>query len=151
MAVSEVADLLQALQKDNPALADEVRENLPYALQCAVLLRELQDEKDHPGINAPVLGERVMHLLEQAEARGDYLHLTPVIPNGNLWASCYFTLTGIHALHVVIGLLFFGGILVIGLFGGVGPGYVGVLELTGLYWHFVDIVWIFLFPLLYLI
>jgi cytochrome c oxidase subunit 3 len=77
--------------------------------------------------------------------------LTPVIPHGNLWASCYFTMTGIHALHVCGGIVAFSVILLMALFGRLSHQHESVIELTGLYWHFVDIVWIFLFPLLYLI
>jgi cytochrome c oxidase subunit 3 len=63
----------------------------------------------------------------------------------------YFVLTGLHALHMIIGM----GVLTIQLVlarrGWFGPGYPTPIEVTGLYWHFVDIVWIFLFPLLYLL
>ncbi len=81
------------------------------------------------------------------------LHLPHSIPFGNMWASCYFALTGFHALHVLGGLVVFAIILVLGLRGTFRPGpkHETMLELVGLYWHFVDIVWIFLFPLLYLV
>jgi cytochrome c oxidase subunit 3 len=79
------------------------------------------------------------------------LPLSPVIANGNLWASCYFAMTGFHALHVFGGLVVFAIILLLGVFGRLGIQHTSMLELTGLYWHFVDIVWIFLFPLLYLV
>ena len=79
------------------------------------------------------------------------LHLSLVIPFGNLWASCYFAMTGFHALHVLGGLVVFAIILGMGLTNRLGPRHEAMLEYTGLYWHFVDIVWIFLFPLLYLI
>lgn len=63
----------------------------------------------------------------------------------------YFAMTGVHALHMIIGL----GVLAVLVFmawrGFFSPEYHAPIELTGLYWHFVDIVWIFLFPLLYLI
>ena len=68
-----------------------------------------------------------------------------------MWASCYFAMTGFHALHVLGGLVVFAVILLMALFGRFGPQHESMVELTGLYWHFVDIVWIFLFPLLYLV
>ncbi len=74
-----------------------------------------------------------------------------LIPHGNMWASCYFALTGFHALHVVGGLVIFIIILAMAALGKLGRRHEGLLEYTGLYWHFVDIVWIFLFPLLYLV
>jgi cytochrome c oxidase subunit III len=69
-----------------------------------------------------------------------------VIPSGNMWASTYFLLTGFHALHVLVGLIVFA----IMMFMRLGADKAGFIENTGLYWHFVDLVWIFLFPLLYL-
>jgi cytochrome c oxidase subunit 3 len=79
------------------------------------------------------------------------LHLAYAIPFGNMWASCYFTMTGFHALHVAGGLVIFVIILLMAATGRLQPRHEGMIELTGLYWHFVDIVWIFLFPLLYLV
>jgi cytochrome c oxidase subunit 3 len=75
-----------------------------------------------------------------------WLKLPIMIPGGNMWASTYFLLTGFHALHVVIGLIAFGILLMMTL----NKANAGVIENVGLYWHFVDLVWIFLFPLLYL-
>jgi cytochrome c oxidase subunit 3 len=75
-----------------------------------------------------------------------WLRLPIVIPGGNMWASTYFLLTGFHAIHVVVGLIVF----VVLLGRTLGPANAGMIENAGLYWHFVDLVWIFLFPLLYL-
>jgi cytochrome c oxidase subunit 3 len=80
-----------------------------------------------------------------------HLHLTHSIPWGNMWASCYFAMTGFHALHVLGGLVIFVVMIVMYWRGKFGPQHERLLENTGLYWHFVDIVWIFLFPLLYLV
>jgi cytochrome c oxidase subunit 3 len=74
------------------------------------------------------------------------LQLPIVIPGGNMWASTYFLLTGFHALHVLIGLIAF----LFCLFMTLNRSRAHVVENIGLYWHFVDLVWIFLFPLLYL-
>jgi len=60
-------------------------------------------------------------------------------------------MTGLHALHMIIGI---GGLALLAFFayrGHYTPEYHAPVELFGLYWHFVDIVWIFLFPLLYLL
>ena len=75
------------------------------------------------------------------------------VPAKSTFYAIYFTLTGLHGLHIV------GGIVVIGYF--LLPGsamwktdpehYTNRIECTGLYWHFVDLVWIFLFPTLYLL
>lgn len=69
-------------------------------------------------------------------------------PSRNVFFSSYFTLTGIHGLHVIGGIIPLGILLVQSLRGRTFPRHT---EYTGLYWHFVDLVWIFLFPLLYLI
>jgi cytochrome c oxidase subunit 3 len=59
-------------------------------------------------------------------------------------------MTGVHALHMVIGIVLMSVLLVQARRGMYGAAYHTPVELSGLYWHFVDIVWIFLFPLLYL-
>jgi cytochrome c oxidase subunit 3 len=63
----------------------------------------------------------------------------------------YFAMTGVHALHMIIGLGIMAVILWMANRGRFTPEYHSPVEISGLYWHFVDIVWIFLFPLLYLI
>ncbi|MCH2117947.1 MAG: cytochrome c oxidase subunit 3 [Pirellulales bacterium] len=75
-----------------------------------------------------------------------WLKLPMVIPGGNMWASTYFLLTGFHAIHVIVGLIAFFILMLYVL----DKKRAGVIENVGLYWHFVDIVWIFLFPMLYL-
>lgn len=75
-----------------------------------------------------------------------WLRLPMRIPSGNMWASTYFLMTGFHAIHVAVGLLAFALILPKQL----DAKKAHILENVGLYWHFVDLVWIFLFPLLYL-
>ena len=74
-----------------------------------------------------------------------------IVPSTNVFWSCYFTLTGFHALHVLGGIGF--NLYVLGLSRSESEwrDKGRRLELAGLYWHFVDIVWIFLFPLLYLL
>ncbi len=68
-----------------------------------------------------------------------------------IFFSFYFAMTGLHAFHMVIGLGLMTWLLLRASRGEFGPEYFTPVELGGLYWHFVDIVWIFLFPLLYLI
>ena len=63
----------------------------------------------------------------------------------------YFFMTGFHALHMVVGVGLMTTILVMARKGVFSAEYFTPVEISGLYWHFVDIVWIFLFPLLYLI
>ena len=86
------------------------------------------------------------HSLGLNDQHYPWLKLPIMIPGGNMWVSTYFLLTGFHALHVVVGLIAFAIILSMTL----GASKAGLIENVGLYWHFVDLVWIFLFPLLYL-
>jgi len=80
------------------------------------------------------------HFLEQKYAQ-----------HAQIFFSLYFVMTGLHAIHMIIGI----GIMLVMLWwswnGTITEEYSSPIEISGLYWHFVDIVWIFLFPLLYLI
>ena len=71
--------------------------------------------------------------------------------HARIFFSLYFAMTGLHALHMIIGIGVLVVMLVMGARGRFGPHYYNPMECSGLYWHFVDIVWIFLFPLLYLV
>jgi len=73
------------------------------------------------------------------------------VPNVQLFFSLYFAMTGLHALHMIIGIGLFIYLTYKAWKGTYGPDYHTPVENFGLYWHFVDIVWIFLFPLLYLV
>jgi cytochrome c oxidase subunit 3 len=68
-----------------------------------------------------------------------------------IMGSCFFVLTGFHGCHVFIGVLLLLGCLFRALTGKITPHRHGFLECTGLYWHFVDIVWVFLFTILYIL
>jgi cytochrome c oxidase subunit 3 len=81
------------------------------------------------------------------------LHLLPgaTVKHVEMFYWIYFAMTGMHALHMIIGIGVLSVILFFSWRGRYGPEYHNPVEITGLYWHFVDIVWIFLFPLLYLL
>ena len=75
-------------------------------------------------------------------------------PNRNaaeIFYSLYFAMTGLHALHMIVGIPILAVIAWWAHRGKYSPAYHTHVEMVGLYWHFVDIVWIFLFPLLYLV
>ena len=72
-------------------------------------------------------------------------------PQVQLFMTFYWTMTGLHALHMIIGIGLLIWIIVRAAKDHFGPEYYSPVEVMGLYWHFVDIVWIFLFPFLYLI
>ncbi len=106
-------------------------------------------------LNDPARMKARLALLERAETEEwhhgineaeKWIRLPMHIPSGHLWASTYFLMTGFHAIHVLVGLIIFALALPLKL----DARRANFLENTGLYWHFVDLVWIFLFPLLYL-
>jgi len=101
-------------------------------------------EKFHHGL-VPGANWNPMH-----EVNG-VLEAVPLPAAGQLFFSLYFIMTGIHALHMVVGIGLMTVITIMAARGRFGPDYYGPIEVSGLYWHFVDIVWIFLFPLLYLL
>jgi cytochrome c oxidase subunit 3 len=82
---------------------------------------------------------------------------TEALPSGvtlqnlQLFLCFYFFMTALHALHMIIGLGIMTTLVVMSSRGRFSPEYYAPIEISGLYWHFVDIIWIFLFPLLYLI
>jgi hypothetical protein len=119
------------------------------------LLDDMKDGEAGASYRSPLspaqVGARVNSLIHEGEHLGHTVPLSPAIPFGNLWASCYFALTGFHALHVVGGLVVFAMLFIGGIRRGFGPDQVGQLEITALYWHFVELVWIVLFPVLYLL
>ncbi len=78
------------------------------------------------------------------------IHAGLTISSG-LFGSFYFTLTGLHALHVIGGLAFNGYVLWNGLKGRYSSAHHARVEYAGLYWHFVDLVWVVLFPIFYLV
>lgn len=71
--------------------------------------------------------------------------------NVHLFFSIYFLMTGLHGLHVLAGMGVIGYLLIKSFQGAYGPEYFTPVDLGGLYWHLVDLIWIYLFPLLYLI
>ena len=75
---------------------------------------------------------------------GDFRHV-------QLFYCLYFSMTGLHASHVTIGIGILLTMLIRAARGAFSAGYYTPIEISGLYWHFVDLVWIYLFPLYYLI
>jgi cytochrome c oxidase subunit 3 len=88
---------------------------------------------------------------EAAKAAGDKPLPLDVARHTEVYFSLYFAMTGMHALHMIIGIAILGFMIFRARAGAYTAGHVTFVENFGLYWHFVDIIWIFLFPLLYLI
>jgi cytochrome c oxidase subunit 3 len=93
--------------------------------------------------------------IEEHHIPGATFHLEGVAPDqqghAQLFFSLYFAMTGLHALHMVIGVGILTFLILETRKGKYTADYMTPVDVAGLYWHFVDIIWIFLFPLLYLI
>jgi cytochrome c oxidase subunit 3 len=86
---------------------------------------------------------------EEGEGTSDLPH--PALKGMQLFFVFYFTITGLHALHMIVGIGVLSVQLTLASRGSFGTADYTPIEVAGLYWHFVDIVWIFVFPLLYLL
>ena len=103
---------------------------------------------------APCLGdgEHAGCLLPGERFDGHAIHLEGAeAAHAQIFFSLYFGMTGLHALHMIVGIPIILTIALLAWRGRFSPEYHTPVEIVGLYWHFVDIIWIFLFPLLYLV
>lgn len=90
------------------------------------------------------------HKVEQGALPGKWFRLDDAVPGSNLFYTLYWLSTSLHALHVTIGLGVLAWMARRSWRGNFSSAYFAPLENAGLYWHLVDLIWIFLFPLLYL-
>jgi cytochrome c oxidase subunit 3 len=92
------------------------------------------------------------HKFELGQLPGRFYTFTG-IPGSNphIFFSVYFAMTGLHGLHVIFGMIAISWVLRRTVRNEFSPEYYTPVEMVGLYWHLVDMIWIFLFPLLYLI
>jgi cytochrome c oxidase subunit 3 len=81
----------------------------------------------------------------------DVLYSGPPPEHTNMFFTIYFAMTGLHGIHVLVGVFIFIWLLIRAVKGHFTPDYFGPVDYAALYWHIVDLIWIFLFPLLYLI
>ena len=130
--------------------ADEIELFVEYEDVSGADRKELEITGEEHHIVNPEL-DLIRVRLAKDELIGPYFHAFKPHPMkyGNVFASTYFLITGFHLIHVIVGMIMFAVILLKGskLDASCGP----FVENAGLYWHFVDLVWIFLFPLIYII
>jgi cytochrome c oxidase subunit 3 len=91
------------------------------------------------------------HYMEQLAPGINFVYKGPNARSVELFFVFYFFMTGVHALHMVVGVSILAVLAWQAFRGRFGPEHYNPVEMAGLYWHFVDIIWIFLYPLLYLI
>jgi heme/copper-type cytochrome/quinol oxidase subunit 3 len=153
--------MIDRLKELDDAPADSLSTEQVAARTRLQQVRKMVATPDQQAFDLAVVADQIMPLPAEGAAHGEghgdghggglndvfpWLRLPIVIPGGNMWASTYFLMTGFHAIHVLVGLIVFAILLSYRL----DAKRAGMIENAGLYWHFVDLVWIFLFPLLYL-
>ena len=132
--MAETEDQLAALRREIDAVDTKLHDLLMQRTELAVRVGEVK-AKAQPIGRSPRDGAKFVRPAREAQ----------------ILFFLYFCMTGMHALHMVIGEGLLLTILVMAWRGRFGAHWNTPVDMVGLYWHFVDIVWIFLFPLLYLI
>jgi cytochrome c oxidase subunit 3/cytochrome o ubiquinol oxidase subunit 3 len=125
---------------------------LMSSLTMVLALSAIQ-RADHRGLRIWLLATA---LLGAIFVGGQFFEFTTFAHEGltlssNIFGSSFYVLTGFHGAHVTIGIVWLLSLVVISLRGGLPQGQALDVEIAGLYWHFVDIVWIVIFTLVYLI
>lgn len=90
------------------------------------------------------------HLVAEVDASGEIVKPAQT-PAFSVMYACYYTMTGFHGLHVLVGILVLGVLWIKAMMGKYSVDKNVGVEVTGLYWHLVDVIWIFLFPIVYLL
>jgi cytochrome c oxidase subunit 3 len=154
-AEAKPGDTVDVLKRLDDAPAERLSEEQQKARGRLQQVQKWVASPEQQLFDMALVADQVMPLPAEGAEHGSshglndsfpWLKLPTVIPGGNMWASTYFLLTGFHAIHVAVGLLVFAIMLTWTL----NAKRAGAIENIGLYWHFVDLVWIFLFPLMYL-
>jgi cytochrome c oxidase subunit III len=145
------------------------RDRHPEAAEYAEKLAKLDEKKAEPAAGAGAEAAKGEGKVEKLE-RPSEEELEPLIAAGlvgprsldpsahisrprmaHVFFGIYFFMTGLHGFHVLIGIGIWIWMLLKASKGQFGPTYFGPIDFTALYWHLVDLIWIYLFPLLYLI
>jgi len=116
----------------------------PKPLDALAVSHETQSE--HLG-QAAIHPAHVVTTHEEHEIES----LGPPPEHTSMFLTIYFAMTGLHGIHVFVGIVVFIWLLIRAIKGQFTPDYFGPIDFAALYWHIVDLIWIFLFPLLYLI
>lgn len=152
----------RAASQESALLAQEAKESLPpleetrLAPMPAVDATSVASSAIGPGGLSAVQPEEKIAADRAAMGQVEYSdkpHLEdPKLPvNTHKFFAIYYAMTGLHGIHVVVGIVMIGWLILRGMKGHFNAKYFAPVDLGGLYWHIVDLVWIFLFPLFYLI
>jgi cytochrome c oxidase subunit 3 len=101
----------------------------------------------------PHIGEAAIHQfhIPSTHEEHEIESMGPPPEHTGMFFTVYFAMTGLHGIHVLFGVFVFTWLLIRAVKGQFTPDYFGPIDYAALYWHIVDLIWIFLFPLLYLI
>jgi len=140
--------------KDGRQMTGHIEGSPAFLTHIKLQQKGVQTIKFHPDAkHGEEHGDAAQHAGEEELKVSDMKRLSAYVPAHSTYFAIYFTLTALHALHVL------GGAIVIGFLWGPGSvmwktdpeRFTNRVEVSGLFWHFVDLVWIFLFPVLYLL
>jgi hypothetical protein len=133
----------------------EVRKNVQIKAECKAPALPQVADSDPLGDKAQTLELGKASVATEApmtkEEKKNALYAGPPPEHTNMFFTIYFAMTGLHGIHVLIGVFIFIWLLIRAIKGHFTPDYFGPIDFAALYWHIVDLIWIFLFPLLYLI
>lgn len=134
--VVEVSNIVRPAESANTGLIASISQTIAIPQGPEAFTTGLgQLQAAHPGSHYP-----------------DYQELAPRDKETtSIFFQIYYVMTGLHGIHVVVGMGLITWILIKSIGGAFSPAYYTPVDLVGLYWHLVDLIWIFLFPLLYLI
>jgi cytochrome c oxidase subunit 3 len=139
---------------ETPSFERQHPEATAYAerLRAFAATGKAEDAKRHDALARPTRAE--LEPLLKAGVLGpkaEYADFPSQPRNAHLFFGIYFMMTGLHGIHVLGGIGVWAWLLVRASRGEFGPAYFGPIDYAALYWHLVDLIWIYLFPLLYLI
>jgi cytochrome c oxidase subunit 3 len=110
----------------------------------------LADKVQELQLGKPLVTKSEPHKESTHDAH-DRVAAGPPPEHTSMFFTIYFAMTGLHGIHVLVGVFVFIWLLIRAIKGHFTPDYFGPVDFAALYWHIVDLIWIFLFPLLYLI
>jgi cytochrome c oxidase subunit III len=145
-------------EKEHPK-AKSPREPAEHEMRAVAVCKPPPPPKAKPDdlfaeeVHKTKLGEKSVSAGESHEELGEHeqLYMGPPPDHTNMFFTVYFAMTGLHGIHVFVGVIVFIWLLIRAIKGHFTPDYFGPVDFAALYWHIVDLIWIFLFPLLYLI
>jgi hypothetical protein len=132
----------------------KVRGNVDISVQCQAAPAPVPPPDAFAPVSTEVAPGQPTFRKPEVQSKHDQLEEFangPPPEHTNMFFSIYFAMTGLHGLHVLVGIFIFIWLLVRAIKGHFTPDYFGPVDYAALYWHLVDLIWIFLFPLLYLI